>query len=477
MGNSVIRRRSLLSAGALSLVGLGNLARATGLEPSRVQAFGSSLKGALLLPSDPQFERARRVASFNPATDKRPALIVQCADAGDVRRAIDFARSSSLEIAVKSGGHDVLGKSTTQGGLLIDLSRLTLIDVDPRSSAARAFAGVRNGSLAAAASAHDLAPVLGCNPAVGIAGLTLGGGLGWFLGTKGAACDNLLSARVVTADARIVTASADENSDLFWAIRGGGGNFGIVTEFEYRLHPVRSVVAGAIGFRSELAGFLKFYRDFMSAAPDELAVELNIAGGDKPLVIAIACWSGEIEEGKRRLRPLEAFAKPEFGAIDEVSYGRFAGPRDERLPPYLDWRGLSFDGLDDDVIPALAAAVASAPRGWNIGVGHYMHGEICRIDSAATPLVRRAGQYSLFIGAGWETPSDSDVSMAWVSKTVETMRRFARPTYINYLSDDAESAVRGSYGAENYARLQRLKHKFDAENLFHENRNIRPSSS
>lgn len=466
-----------MSAAALGLFALEGFARGKDLPMSELRSLGASLKGKLLLPADAGFDAARRVASFNPTTDARPLLIVQAAEASDVQRAIDFARNASLELAVKSGGHDVLGESTVAGGLLIDLSTMDDIKVAPQSRSARVGSGVRNGRFAAAASQYDLAPVLGCNPAVGVAGLTLGGGLGWFLGTKGAACDNLLSVEIVTADGRILTTRAEENPELFWALKGGGGNFGVVTNFEYRLHPLRNVVAGAIGFRSALGPFLRFYRGFMADAPDALAVELNIsAGGDLPLIIAIACFSGDRDEGVRALAPLKTFGRAQFGDIGEVAYGAFAGPWPDRLPAYLDWRGLSFPGLEDTTIAALETALATAPPGWNIGVGHYMHGEICRIDPASTPLQRRAGEISLFIGAGWEDPHAADASMVWVAHATRTLKRLASPaTYINYLSDDSEGAVRASYGEANYARLQRIKRSFDPDNIFHRNRNIRPA--
>jgi len=468
-------RRSMLRAAALSFLVVCRRARA-GIARSALEALRASLMGRLLGPADASFDEARRVASFNPTTDKRPLLIVQCASRDDVARAIEFARKASLEIAVKSGGHDVLGESVTSGGLMIDLSAMKEIVVDEKGTSARVQEGVRSGEFNREAGRFDLAPVLGCNPAVGVAGLTLGGGVGWLLGTNGAACDNLIGADVVTADGRFLTASRDENPDLFWALRGGGGNFGVVVNFQYRLHSLSKVLAGVVGFHADLGKFLTFYRDFMAHAPDALTVELNIMDGELPLILAIVCWSGEAQEGEQILRPLRSFEGMVFDHIREVSYGEATGPDSGgRLPRNLHWRGGTFDDLNEATIGALVEVAKIAPHGWNIGLGHYMHGEICRVSPHSTPLVRRAGQFSYFIGGGWDDGTNGASVMHWVDSAFAAVRGLSSEApYINYLSDDSETAVRAAYGADNYSRLQSLKKKYDPDNVFHLNRNIRP---
>jgi FAD/FMN-containing dehydrogenase len=464
-------RRNLMAGLAASA--LAGRARAT----APLDGLRSRLKGRLILPGDAVYDSARRGASFSPAEDRRPAAIVQCADASDVARAIDFARSASLAIAVKAGGHDVLGECVNDGGVVIDLGPMTGIDIDAANRTAVVQAGVRSGAFTAAAKPHGLAPVLGCNPAVGVAGLTLGGGLGWFLGTHGAACDNLIGADLVTADGRRLRLSERENPDLFWGVRGGGGNFGVVTSLRYRLQPITTVLAGVLGFRGDPAPFLRFYRDFMAAAPDALAVELSISAGRAPTILAICCWSGSLEEGQRILAPLRSFDKPTLERIGPMAYGDFAGRAGGGgAAGNLFWRGGSLDRLNDAAIGRLAEIAQAGPPNLSIGLGHYMHGQICAVPSGATPLVRRPGQLSYFIGTGWDAPAQAPASIEAVTSAMATLRPVsAQATYVNYLSSDAEDAVRAAYGEANYARLQRLKTRYDPGNLFHFNRNIRPT--
>jgi len=259
------------------------------------------------------------VASFNPTSDKHPQMIVRCLAPEDVIQAVSFARDKALEVAVRSGGHDLLGASVCDG-LVIDLSPMKKMRIDRERGTARVEAGIRAGELNAATQQGGLAAALGCNPAVGVAGLTLGGGLGWFLGKYGAACDHLIGADLVTAEGKMLRASATENADLLWALRGGGGNFGIVTAPDYQLHRVNQVLGGALAFRVEIGRFLRFYRDFMQTAPDELAVEINIFLAEQPTMVAISCWSGEPMEGRRVLRSLRSFGPPTADTIDTVSY-------------------------------------------------------------------------------------------------------------------------------------------------------------
>jgi len=470
-------RRSLVAGLAASA--LAWEARAALGSAGTLAGLRSRLKGRLILPGDDGYAAARRGASFSPAEDRHPAAIVQCADESDVARAIDAARTASLAIAVKSGGHDVLGECTADGGLVIDLGAMTRVDIDAAQQTATVQAGVRSGAFTAAAKPFGLAPVLGCNPGVGVAGLTLGGGLGWFLGTHGAACDNLIGADLVTADGRRLAVSARENPDLFWAIRGGGGNFGVATSLRCRLQPVTTVLAGVVGFRGDPGAFLRFYRDFMARAPDALAVELSISAGATPAILAICCWSGDLDEGQRVLAPLRAFDKPTVERIGPVAYGDFAGRAGGGAATgNLFWRGGSLDRLSDEAIGRLAEIAQAGPRNLSIGLGHYMHGRICAAPVGATPLVRQPGQLSYFLGAGWDAPAQAGAAMDAVTAAVAALRPVSsQAAYINYLSTDDESAVRAAYGAANYARLQRLKDRYDPANLFRLNRNVRPSFS
>jgi FAD/FMN-containing dehydrogenase len=363
------------------------------------------------------------------------------------------------------------------------------IVIDREHRTARVEPGVRAGDLNTATSPHGVAAVLGCHPAVGVAGLTLGGGLGWLLGRFGAACDNLVSADVISADGKLRHASASENADLFWALRGGGGNFGIVTSLEYQLHPVDQVLGGLIAFRGDVASFLRFYRDFMKAAPDALAVEMSIVMVDQPTILCRVCWSGDTTEGDRVLRPLREFGPPVADAISSVLYAhltdrpgpefsaRVFGPPPAGAPPagttYDYWKGGSLKELKDQAIEQIASAIANSSRGMSIGIGHHMHGEICRVPDGATPLTRTSGQFTYFLDANWRDPARAEAAMAWVDDSWSAMRSFSSIDYVNYLSSDSEESVRATYRG-NYQRLVALKRKYDPTNVFHLNRNIRP---
>jgi hypothetical protein len=479
---SISRRTFLAGAG---LVSLGTARRADPLAE-----FRNEFKGSIIIRGDADYDRIRAVASVNPSTDKRPRLNARCVNADDVARAIEFGRAQALEIAVRAGGHDVLRASVCDDGIVIDVSRMKAIVIDAGRRSARVESGVRSSELNAATGPHGLAAVLGCNPAVVVAGVTLGGGLGWFLGRFGAACDNLIAADVIDANGIRRYASADENADLFWALRGGGGNFGIVTAFEYRLHPVDRVLGGLIAFRTEIAPFLRFYRDFMTAAPDALAVEMGIVILDRPTILCTACWSGDPAEGERVLRPLRTFGPPVADAIGSVPYARLTdrpgpefGARVFGPPPttaplvgqtFDYWRGGSLDSLSDGAIEQLDLAIQGASRGMSMGLGHYMHGQICQVSMDSTPLPRSAGQFTYFFDANWRDPARADIAMRWVNDASSAMRPWSSAgTYVNYLSTDSDDAVRAAYRA-NYQRLVALKQKYDALNAFHLNRNIRP---
>jgi FAD/FMN-containing dehydrogenase len=479
-----ISRRAFLAVASVATLGLRR--------QDPLDRFRRAFTGSVVRPDDADYDRARALASLNPRTDKHPRLIARCLHADDVRRALDFARSQSVEIAVRAGGHDLLGASTCEDGLVIDLSPMRAITIDRDQLTARVEGGVRAGSLNGAAGAYGLAAVLGCNPGVGVAGLTLGGGLGWFLGRFGAACDHVVSMDVVTADGALHHVSASEDADLFWALRGGGGNFGIVTAIEYRLHPVDAVLGGPIALRGDLGAFLRFYRDFMREAPDALAAEVSILMLDEPTILCTPCWSGDLAEGERVLRPLRAFGPPVADAIATVPYAhltdraspdfsaRVFGP-----PPaaaaaqapavtYDYWKGGCLSDLSNEAIAQLLAPMASASRGMSIGLGHYMHGAICRVPPEATPLIRTAGQFTYFVDASWRSATRAEAAMAWVDQTWAAMRPWwSAGTYVNYLSRDDDDAVRASYGAH-YPRLVALKRRFDPANTFHRNRNIRP---
>lgn len=485
-----ISRRTLLKWSALAL----------SIRPSHGQAFDSGLaklrrtfRGEIIRPGDAAYETARRVASFNPTTDRHPQLIARCAEEEDIVRAVLFARDHSLEVAVRAGGFDVLGASASDG-MVIALSPMKQITVDHKRRIARLQSGVRASELASAVEGNGLAAALGCHPAIGVTGLTLGGGLGWLAGKHGASCDNVIQANIVSAEGKVFRASATENPDLFWAIKGGGGNFGIVSSLEVQLHAVDQVFGGPAAYRGDLAAFLRFYRDFMKDAPDRLTVELSIRMLGQPTLVATACWSGNVAEGERVLRPLREFGPPLADGVRVVGYGHLidrpgpefgrrlfgdnAPPPPAEIGPVQDyWRGGSLDELSDGAAAQIAAAVESAPAGWSIGLGHYIHGQAARATEAESPLPRRRGQLTYFFDANWRNPEHGNEAMDWVNQSQAAMQRYAsKGTYVDYLSSNSPEVVEASYG-RSYARLSAIKRQYDPDNFFHRNRNVVPRSS
>lgn len=495
--------RSTLASGLLGAAGCSEwLARRPGervaLEPS-LEQFRTSLEGRVIVPQDREFELARRPASFNRDTDKRPAVISLCANPDDVARSIEFALRHDLEIAVRGGGHDVLGRSTCADGLLIDLALMNDVEVRPDQRTARVEAGCRAGPVNAALQEHGFAVPLGCNLLVGVGGLTLGGGLGWLLGRFGATCDNLAAIEAATADGRKVRASAEDNADLFWAMRGGGGNFAVATAFEFHMHEVGQATGGYVVYRgADTPQFLRYYRELMADAPDELTVETVLFASPEPphepLLIAAVCHSGAPEAAERDLAGLLKFGPPLVHSIRRTPYANVADPPPElarlfgvepsdRPEPVADepagggfnyWRGASMSDWSDASLDAFVACAAAAPPGWSMGVGHYMHGEICRIDASASPLLRRQASASYFFNIGWGDAGRSEAAIGWVNQSIAAMKPHSNePAYINYLSEESETAVAAAYGPH-YARLRSIKKRFDPDNVFHLNRNIAP---
>jgi FAD/FMN-containing dehydrogenase len=478
-----LTRRAALAAG-LGLPKLRPFLNAQTVSRPLVDGLRSRLTGRVIGPDDPGYEQARRPVSFNPMTDHRPQMIVRCATRDDLAYTVRFARDHDLEVAIRSGGHDVLGASVCDG-MVIDLSPMKKITIDADRRTARVESGVRSRELNAAAQENNLAAVLGCNPGVGVAGLTIGGGLGWFLGKHGASCDQLLGADLITAEGKMVRASKTENPDLFWALCGGGGNFGIVTALDLSLHPVKEMLGGILVIRTGVAAFLRFFSTFMQAAPDALSVEVSIIPGKEPVIVAIACWSGDTAQGEAALHPLRSFATPLADWIDRVPYARLTnrmadvGPLlghrqpESNVPGYNYWKGGSLRRINSASIDEIAAAIDQAPGGCSAGLGHYMHGRVCQVARHETPLVRTAGEFTYFINANWIDPSLREAHMSWVDRSWTAMRPFSNHgAYINYLSVNEQTAVKASY-RENYSRLVQIKRKYDPSNFFHRNRNIR----
>lgn len=444
-----------------------------------IESFRHALRGELVQPGAPGYEMARRV--WNGAIDKRPALIAYCAGPDDVIAAVGFARSSGMPLAVRSGGHNVAGNSVCDGGLVIDLSRMKGVAVDPHKRTARAEAGLTLGEFDAATQAFGLATTMGVNSDTGIAGLTLGGGFGKLGRRFGLACDNLLAADVVTADGRLVRASPTENADLFWGLRGGGGNFGVVIAFEYRLHPIGpEVLAGSLVYgEAQIRDALKAYYAFSSKAPDELSADAALVtspSGERVFTISL-CYSSRLEEGERVIAPLRALCKPMEEKIAPVRYLQVQSAGDAVFPRgrrYY-WKAQFLREIADEAIDALVQTYAAAPSVMALAVLQQVGGAIARVPATATAYTARDAAYDCFPIAIWDDPADETANIEWARNMWTAMRPFSTgAVYVNNLGDEGEDRVQAAYGP-NYGRLVALKNKYDPANLFRLNQNIRPA--
>jgi hypothetical protein len=449
------------------------------IEEGAVREFAAGLRGEIVRPEEDGYDAARAV--FNGMIDKRPALIVRCAGTSDVIRGVDFAHAHDLLLAVRSGGHNVAGKAVCDGSLMLDLSPMKGMRVDPARRRARAQSGLTLGEFDHETQAFGLATPLGVVSMTGIAGLTLGGGLGWLNGKHGLACDNLLSADVVTADGRLLTASEEENEDLFWGIRGGGGNFGVVTSFEYRLHPVGPVLAGGLRYPAAKArDVLRFYHEFASGCPDELSTSALLGRApDGSLVAGITvCYCGAIEEGERVLRPLRAFGSPLEDGIRPMAYTALQSAPDEGFPPGQQhyWKSSNLEHLSDEAIEVMVRLVKEMPSP-SSGVGlQQMHGAASRVDPAATAFPHRDEHYDLLILSQWANPADSEENVRWTRELFEAMQPFVgKGVYVSNLGEEEGNRVKEAYG-EHYERLVALKDRYDPTNLFRLNQNVKPTA-
>jgi FAD binding domain/Berberine and berberine like len=432
----------------------------------------------VVCPGDRGYDTARAV--FNSMIDRCPLAVIRPVDASDVVRCITFARRHDLPLSVRGGGHGVAGNAVRDGAVMLDLSAMKALRVDPATRTVRAEPGLTLGEFDRATQAFGLATTLGVVSTTGIAGLTLGGGLGWLNGRYGLACDNLISADVATADGQLLRASALENEDLFWSIRGGG-NFGVVTCFEYQLHPVDLVLAGVLSYPLEVAPqVLHHYDDFVKAAPDELstAASLGLTPAGEPTVSIAVCFCGPIDEGEQLLRPLRRFQSPVEDGIQPMPYAELQGARDEGYPSgrLHYWKSGWLRDLTDGAIETLLQFLPQMPSSAS-GVGlQQLHGAASRVSPSATAFPHRAEQYDFLILSQWSEATDSDRNLQWTRALFEAMRpHLEESVYVNNLGDEGPGRVRAAYG-ENYPRLAAVKRTYDPDNLFRANQNIDPST-
>ncbi len=438
-------------------------------------------RGRLVSDTDAGYDESRRV--WNAMIDKRPALIAHCTGAADVIAALGFARERGLRVAVRGGGHNVAGLSTCDDGMVIDLSAMKGIRVDSASLTVRAEPGLRWVEFDHETQAFGLATTGGTVGDTGIAGLTLGGGFGWLAGKYGMTIDNLLSADVVTADGQLLTASADQNHDLFWAIRGGGGNFGVVTSFEYALHPVGPVITGGGVFHElhDAREVLRLYREFYASAPDEVTCYAGLLPSPHgPVVAVAAAHCGSLKDGERALAPLKDFGSPVHDRLGPLPYVVQQSLLDQLMPTGVQnyWKADYVKGLSDDVIDAAVGAYARTPSPRSLMLFIPVNGAAGRVPADATAFPHRDGSaVAVGIYALWDDPADNDENVEWARETWSAIQPFASGgVYVNDLSEDeGDDRVRTAYGS-NYGRLARIKAAYDPDNVFRLNANIKPAS-
>jgi FAD/FMN-containing dehydrogenase len=451
-----------------------------------IEQLRARARGAVIEPSDDGYDEARVV--YNAMIDRRPRVVVRCSDAGDVVAAVDYARENGLDLAVRGGGHSVPGFGTVDDGVVADLSGMRGVRVDPAAHTARAEGGATWGDFNHATGAFGLATTGGIISTTGVGGLTLGGGIGYLTRGLGLSCDNLISADVVTADGRLVRASATDNPDLFWALRGGGGNFGVVTSFEFRLHPVASIYGGVRFFElDQTANVLRFFREFIADAPPELGAfpAFQIAPplpfipesrhGDT-FIAMVACWSGSPEKGERALAPIRDVAPVVAEFVDTMPYATINSLFDGLVPPGLQhyWKANFVTELTDKAIEAHVEHGPKVPA-VNSTVHIYpINGATHDTAPDATAFAYRDANFATVIAGMWPDAADNEANIAWVRSYYDaTAPESEEGGYINFMSGDDQERIKANYRG-NYDRLVDVKRTYDPHNLFHFNQNIRP---
>jgi FAD/FMN-containing dehydrogenase len=451
-----------------------------------IEQLREQVRGQVIAPQDAGYEEARKV--YNAMIDRRPAVVVRPASADDVAVAVNFAREGGLDLAVRGGGHSVPGFGTCDGGVVIDLSGMRAVTVDAAASTARAQGGATWGDFNDATNAFGLATTGGIISTTGVAGLTLGGGIGYLARGFGLSCDNLVSAEVVTADGRLVTASERENDDLFWALRGGGGNFGVATSLEYRLHPVGDIYGGPMFFElADAADVLRFYREFIADAPEQfggfpawqIAPPLPFIPEERhgePFLAFVACWAGPLEEGERALAPLHEVAPVVAEHVGPMPYPALNSAFDALVPPGLQhyWKANFVKELTDEAIDAHLQHGPKVPV-VNSTVHIYpINGACHRVASDATAFAYRDANFATVIAGMWPDPAQNDANTRWVRDYYDATAPLSEEGgSVNFMAADDQERIKANYKG-NYERLVGVKRTYDPGNLFHLNQNIKP---
>ena len=452
----------------------------TALDDRQVTDLSGRVSGPVLTPGQPGYDAARAV--HNGLVDRRPALIVRARSADDVVHAVNLARDAGLEVSVRGGGHNVGGRAVADDAVMIDLAEMRAIAVDPEARTLTAGGGATWAELNDAAGAHGLAVTGGAISSTGIAGLTLGGGLGWLMAKYGLAADNLIGAELVTADGEILGVDDESHPDLMWALRGGGGNFGVVTTFTYRVHPLGNVTGGLIAHPFEAAPeVLRFYRDAAADLPDDLTVFGGLVhapdGSGHKLCAMVVCHTGEPEAAQRDLAPFLDHGTPLMTEIGPMPYPVMNTLLDGGFPKGAlnYWLSSFTNGLTDALIDIAVERFASAPSPMTPILFELFHGAVTRVEPTATAVPHREAGWNLLIPSVWMDPAATEANIAWTRETHAALKpELSRRRWMNYLgNDEGEDAVRDAYGP-NYDRLREVKRDYDPGNVFHLNHNIRP---
>ena len=458
------------------------------VDEASIDQFSSGLRGQLLREEDDGYDAARSI--WNAMIDTRPGLIARCFGVADVITSVRFAQEHELLVSVRGGGHNVAGTALCDGGLVIDLSAMKGVEVDPRSRVARVQPGVTLGDLDHETQAFGLAVPAGIVTTTGVAGLTLGGGFGWLSPKLGLTVDNLVSVDVVTADGELVTASKEENADLFWGIRGGGGNFGIVVSFRYKAHPVGpTVLAGAVIHPMQDAeSLLKFHRDFVAEAPRELGTMFALRWAPpvpflspelhgKPIAVFFVCYAGPIDEGEKVLKDLRQVGEPLADVVAPKPFTAHQAMLDAVQPPGRNyyWKSEDLPELSDSAIDVIVAHSQAITSPHTIVPIFQLGGAIADVSEDATAYSHRKAAYAVNCNASWED-GDPEPHVRWAREFSEALEPHSLGVYVNFLGDEGEDRARAAYGPEKYARLVDLKNKYDPTNFFRVNQNIKPST-
>ncbi|MGQ0600947.1 MAG: FAD-binding oxidoreductase [Anaerolineales bacterium] len=462
----------------------GNRANNGEVDDVLIRQLRAALKGRVIAPDDAGYDEARTV--FLGGIDRRPAVIVRVADAADVSRVVSLVRETGLELAIRSGGHSGAGHSVTEGGIVLDLSDMKALQIDAERRTAWAETGLTAGEYTTAAAAHGLATGFGDTGSVGIGGLTLGGGVGYLVRKHGLTIDDLLAAEIVTADGQFLRVDAETHPGLFWAIRGGGGNFGVATRFQFQLHKVDSVVGGMLMLPATPDVIASFIAE-AEAAPEVLSTIANVMPAPpmpfvpveyhgQLVIFGLLCYAGEVEAGERALAPFRALAAPIVDMVRPMRYPEMYPPDDENYHPMAVTRTLFVDAIDRSVAETIVARLEASNASMRVAQLRVLGGAMARVPAEATAFAHRARRIMVNVAAFYEGPEDQAVREAWVSSFAAALRQGDGGAYVNFLGDEGEARIREAYPGTTWDRLRAIKRRYDPTNLFRLNQNIPPAN-